>query len=242
MLLRRRGALAPSSHFIRGELPVLFLDTTPATRPYADPAPFGGVTKRILDVLISACALVFLAPLLAVIAVAVKVEDGGPVMFVQPRVGRGGVEFRFLKFRSMIPDAGVWLQRLIESDPAAAREWQENQKLACDPRVTRIGAWLRRTSLDELPQFLNVLLGDMSVVGPRPMLREQVEAYGRGYDRYCMARPGITGLWQVSGRSETNFRRRSDLDQVYLSRWSLGTDLLLILRTAGVVLCQRGAR
>jgi exopolysaccharide production protein ExoY len=204
-------------------------------------SPFGGRAKRALDVVLSAGALVFLAPVLLAIAVAVKVEDGGPVLFVQPRVGLGGCEFRFLKFRSMVPNAGALLQRVIESDPVAAQEWREKQKLARDPRVTGIGRLLRRSSLDELPQFLNVFLGHMSIVGPRPMMRDQVEEYGLAYERYCTARPGITGLWQVSGRSETTFRRRSALDEVYLRRWSAAGDVLLILRTFGAVLGQRGA-
>jgi exopolysaccharide production protein ExoY len=206
------------------------------------PPPFGGALKRCLDVVIAVFALAFLAPILMAIAVAVKIEDGGRVFFIQPRVGLGGVEFPFVKFRSMVPNAAALLQQLIESDPAAAAEWREKQKLERDPRVTMIGRFLRRTSLDELPQFLNVLLGDMSVVGPRPMLRDQVEAYGSVFERYCTARPGITGLWQVSGRSGTTFRRRSALDEVYLrSRWSPGRDLVLIVKTFGVVLGQRGA-
>jgi exopolysaccharide production protein ExoY len=219
---------------------VLILDysQSPAN---AAPAPFGGRAKRVIDLLISTLALILLAPLFLAIALAVKIEDGGPVLFVQPRVGLGGREFRFLKFRSMIPDAGALLEGLVESDAAAASEWREKQKLEHDPRITRIGQILRRTSLDELPQFLNVLLGEMSIVGPRPMMREQVEAYGAAYDQYCTARPGITGLWQVSGRSQTTFRFRSLLDEIYLRRWSPGDDLLLMFRTFGAVVGQRGA-
>jgi exopolysaccharide production protein ExoY len=221
---------------------VLIVDHSPTVSGAgAELSPFGGRAKRLFDMTLSAGALVFLTPVLLAIAVAVKVEDGGAVFFVQPRVGLGGVEFRFLKFRSMVPNAGALLQRVIENDPAAAQEWREKQKLTRDPRVTRIGRLLRRSSLDELPQFLNVFLGDMSLVGPRPMLREQVEDYGQAYERYCTARPGITGLWQVSGRNETTFRRRSALDEVYLRRWSAGRDLMLILRTFGAVVGQRGA-
>jgi len=204
-------------------------------------APFGGVVKRALDVLIAPAALIVLAPVMLAVALAVKVQDGGPVLFVQRRVGCGGAEFKFLKYRTMVPDGAALLQRLIQENPEIAREWRENQKLAHDPRVTLIGGFLRRSSLDELPQLVNVVLGDMSIVGPRPMLPEQVEVYGPAYERYCRARPRITGLWQVSGRSETSFSRRSDLDQAYLQAWSIRRDLLLILRTFGAVLRQRGA-
>lgn len=204
-------------------------------------APFGGVAKRTIDVLIALVALIVLAPVMLAVALAVKVQDGGPILFVQKRVGCGGAEFWFLKYRTMVPHDANFLERLIQEDPELAREWREKQKLSRDPRVTMIGGFLRRTSLDELPQFVNVLMGDMSIVGPRPMLPEQIEAYGPTYERYCRARPGITGLWQVSGRSETTFSRRSDLDRAYLRAWSIRGDLLLILRTFGVVLRQRGA-
>jgi lipopolysaccharide/colanic/teichoic acid biosynthesis glycosyltransferase len=130
---------------------------------------------------------------------------------------------------------------LLRDDPEAAQEWSAKQKLTHDPRVTPLGRLLRSTSLDELPQFANVLLGHMSVVGPRPMLPEQVAEYGPGFALYCSARPGITGLWQVSGRNETTFRRRSELDEIYLRSWSLLTDLSLVFRTVKVVAARRGA-
>src|ERR1700756_2170830 len=187
--------------------------------------PFGGGVKRALDVIIALVALVVLAPVMLAVALAVKGQDGGPILFIQKRVGRGGAEFRFLKYRTMVPHDASFLERLIEEHPELASEWREKQKLAQDPRVTMVGGFLRRTSLDELPQFVNVLAGDMSIVGPRPMLPEQIEAYGPTYERYCRARPGITGLWQVSGRSETTFSRRSDYDRAYLQAWSIRSDL-----------------
>jgi exopolysaccharide production protein ExoY len=201
------------------------------------------VVKRGLDVVVALIALIVLAPIMMAVALAVKVQDGGPILFVQDRVGLGGADFKFLKYRTMVPHDAGFLESLIQNDPELAREWREKQKLARDPRVTLIGGFLRRSSLDELPQFVNVLLGDMSIVGPRPMLREQVEAYGpvRAYEGYCRARPGITGLWQVSGRNEMSFSARSDFDGVYLRSWSMGGDLLLILRTFGAVVRQRGA-
>lgn len=205
------------------------------------PAPFGGQLKRSMDILLALAALILAAPALLLVALAVKTDDGGPIFYVQPRVGLGGREFRFLKFRSMSPDADARLAEILRDEPEAAREWREKQKLANDPRVTRIGRILRRSSLDELPQFLNVLRGDMSTVGPRPMLPGQAAEYGAAFSAYCRARPGITGLWQVSGRNETSFRRRSELDQLYLRRWNALSDLVLLMRTVGVVLVGRGA-
>jgi exopolysaccharide production protein ExoY len=202
---------------------------------------FGGPLKRAADALIAVLALIIMAPLMVVIAAAVKLQDDGPALFVQTRVGRDGATFPMLKFRSMVVDAPVLLSRLLEEDPAAASEWAEKQKLARDPRVTPLGRLLRSTSLDELPQFVNVLLGQMSVVGPRPILPEQAASYGEGFALYCTARPGITGLWQVAGRSDTSFARRAEIDQAYLSEWSLMTDLALILRTVGVVTGGGGA-
>lgn len=202
---------------------------------------FGGRLKRAEDVLIALLVLLLMAPLMVVIAAAVRLQDGGPAFFLQVRIGRHGAPFLMLKFRSMRPGAAGQLMRLLGEDPQAAREWGEKQKLARDPRVTPLGRILRITSLDELPQFLNVLLGQMSVVGPRPILPEQISAYGAGFDSYCTARPGITGLWQVEGRNNTTFARRAEIDQTYLSRWSLVTDMCLIVRTLGVVIDGRGA-
>ena len=203
--------------------------------------PFGGTPKRIIDVLVSAPAVVVLAPLLALLALAVKVQDGGPALFVQSRVGRDGRLFACLKFRSMVLNAEERMQALLRDDPQAAREWREMQKLARDPRVTPVGRVLRATSADELPQLINVLIGDMSLVGPRPILPEQIDDYGPAFARYCTARPGLTGLWQVSGRNETSFRRRSEIDQTYLRAWRLETDLALLVRTVDVVFRKRGA-
>jgi lipopolysaccharide/colanic/teichoic acid biosynthesis glycosyltransferase len=199
------------------------------------------MAKRAQDILISLAALIWLAPVMLAIGLAVKVHDGGPMLFFQPRIGYDGDEFLFIKFRTMVLDGEALLERLILTDPRAAREWNEMQKLTHDPRVTLLGGFLRRTSLDELPQLINVLLGHMSIVGPRPILPEQIEDYGSGYKLYCLARPGITGLWQVSGRSETTFRQRAEFDAIYLKTWSFFRDLMLIVRTLDVVFHQRGA-
>ncbi len=203
--------------------------------------PFGGALKRATDLVLVVPILLFVAPLMIAIALTVKFQDGGPALFAQRRVGHDGRLFRCLKFRTMVVDAESRMESLLRQDPAAAREWRENQKLSHDPRVTKVGRVLRATSLDELPQLFNVLLGEMSLVGPRPILPDQIEAYGSAYPRYCSARPGITGLWQVSGRNEVSFIRRSELDEIYLRAWSLLNDLTLLVRTAGVVASGRGA-
>jgi exopolysaccharide production protein ExoY len=210
-------------------------------RESAKDMPFGGALKRASDLLLALPILLILAPVMVFLALAVKIQDGGPVFFVQLRVGRDGRLFSCLKFRSMIMNAEDRMQALLRDDPDAAREWSEKQKLTNDPRVTPVGHVLRATSADELPQLINVVLGDMSLVGPRPIMPDQIDGYGPGFGRYCTARPGITGLWQVSGRNETTFRRRAEYDQDYLKAWSLPTDLALLVRTVDVVLRRRGA-
>jgi lipopolysaccharide/colanic/teichoic acid biosynthesis glycosyltransferase len=211
---------------------------------FTDPSllhPFGGAAKRLADIAIAIPALIVTAPLMLAVACAVKLQDGGPALFLQPRIGFDGGTFTLLKFRTMVQDGPARLAQLLRDDPAAAREWAEKQKLANDPRITPLGRFLRRSSLDELPQLLNVLLGHMSIVGPRPMLVDQPGSYGPAYEAYCTARPGITGLWQVSGRNKISFRMRSELDATYLRRWSVVNDLSLIARTVRVVLRHEGA-
>jgi lipopolysaccharide/colanic/teichoic acid biosynthesis glycosyltransferase len=215
--------------------------SAPVWRRSVEAPPFGGSMKRAFDLAVAVPATIFFLPLLVLLALLVKIQDGGPVFFVQPRVGRRGRLFPCLKFRSMVVRAEDYMQALLREDPEAAREWREKQKLANDPRITPVGRVLRVTSADELPQLINVLRGDMSIVGPRPILPEQTEQYGSAFGRYCTARPGMTGLWQVSERSESAFRRRPELDQIYLRAWSLPTDLVLLVRTVDVVLRQRGA-
>jgi lipopolysaccharide/colanic/teichoic acid biosynthesis glycosyltransferase len=220
---------------------MLFLQQHPGFTHHSLLHPFGGVAKRLADIAIAVPALIMTAPLLVAVACAVKLHDGGPVLFLQPRVGLDGGTFTLVKFRTMVQDGPERLAQVLREDPAAAREWAETQKLANDPRVTRLGRFLRKSSLDELPQLLNVLLGHMSIVGPRPMLVDQAASYGPVFDAYCTARPGITGLWQVSGRNKTSFHRRSELDAAYLQHWSIKQDLALIVRTVGVVLRHEGA-
>jgi lipopolysaccharide/colanic/teichoic acid biosynthesis glycosyltransferase len=199
------------------------------------------LASRAFDVVLSAMALVMFLPLIILTAAIIWLQDGGPIFFLQPRVGLGGKIFDCLKFRSMAVDADRQLERLLSSDPVACDEWARDQKLRDDPRVTPFGAFLRRSSIDELPQLLNVLAGDMSLVGPRPIVESEIPRYGRHIEVYCSIRPGITGLWQVSGRNDLHYRRRVAMDVLYARRRSLRLDTWLIIATVQAVLSQRGS-
>jgi len=195
----------------------------------------GLLIKRVLDVAVSAVALLALAPFLAAIAVVVRIESGGPVLFRQTRIGLHGRPFRMLKFRSMVPDAEDRLPDLAGLNELTGHAF----KIAVDPRVTRVGHFLRRTSLDELPQFWNVLRGQMSLVGPRPPLPAEVAGYDLWHRRRLSMKPGITGLWQVSARLEEEFDRWVELDLDYIDRWSLWLDVKIMVRTVPAMLSGR---
>ena len=199
------------------------------------------VFKRSFDVVAVLAAAVFVVPLVGLLGLLVGL-DGGRPLYSQVRVGRGGREFRIWKLRSMDVDAERLLEAHLAADPAARAEWDRTQKLKDDPRITRIGRLLRKSSLDELPQLWNVLTGEMSLVGPRPMLPEQTELYPeRAYHRaYCQLRPGLTGFWQVWGRNDTAFDARATHDSLYFRRLSFVTDLLVLLLTVAVVLRGTG--
>jgi len=203
--------------------------------------PVGGLSKRAFDVVCASLVLVFIAPLLLVLMIAVRVQDGGPAFYGHRRIGLGGRPFACLKFRTMVTNSDEVLGKLLASNPAVAREWAANRKLAADPRITPIGKFLRRSSLDELPQIFNVLRGEMSLVGPRPVVREELARYDLAKVQYLQARPGITGLWQVSGRSNTTYGRRVELDKTYVLRWSFAKDLLIVLRTVPALATRSGA-
>jgi lipopolysaccharide/colanic/teichoic acid biosynthesis glycosyltransferase len=200
------------------------------------------IAKRAMDVLGAGALLLLILPLLLVIALIVR-RDGGPVFYRHTRIGLGGRSFGCLKFRSMVVDADARLARLLAEDPTAAEEWATRRKLVADPRITAIGRFLRATSLDELPQLINVLRGEMSLVGPRPVVRDELERNysAAGAAAYCATRPGITGLWQVSGRSDTTYAERVTLDCRYVREWSIGLDLRILFRTVPAVLKRRGA-
>jgi exopolysaccharide production protein ExoY len=195
------------------------------------PAPIGMTPKRVIDIVLALSGIVLLAPLLIICYVLTVITSPGPAVFRHRRVGFNGKHFDCLKFRTMVTDAPERLQRLLESDPAAAAEWTTNRKLRHDPRVTPIGDILRKSSLDELPQLFNVLRGDMSIVGPRPVTDEELERYKSSIGAYLACRPGITGLWQVSGRSSTTYEQRVAYDTFYANNWSVALDAKILVVT-----------
>ena len=211
-------------------------DETPRGR-----TALGGLVKRSLDVVAAVTLLVLLSPLFVFTALAIRFSSPGPVLFGHERIGLGGRVFRCWKFRTMEIDAAARLDAHLAEDPVAREEWTTHRKLRKDPRVTPLGQVLREYSVDELPQLLNVIRGDMSLVGPRPVVAEELVGYGAEARHYCAARPGITGLWQVSGRSDTDFAQRVELDARYVRSWSFATDVVILLRTVPAVLGARGS-
>ena len=197
--------------------------------------------KRMVDVLLAISGIILLAPLLIICVVATIVTSPGPALFRHRRVGYNGKHFDCLKFRTMVKDAPERLRKLLESDPAAAAEWAAKRKLRHDPRVTAIGAILRKSSLDELPQLFNVLKGDMSIVGPRPVTDEELERYTTSIGAYLACRPGITGLWQVSGRSRTTYDKRVACDTFYAQNWSMTLDAKILIVTLPALVVADGA-
>ncbi|HEY0204681.1 MAG TPA: undecaprenyl-phosphate galactose phosphotransferase WbaP [Acetobacteraceae bacterium] len=203
--------------------------------------PLARTVKLALDAAGAAMILLAISPVLLAVALLVKL-DGGPVLFSHVRIGAGGRRFNCLKFRSMRTNSAEVLDHLLSTNPAAAVEWAATQKLRNDPRVTRIGAWLRKTSLDELPQLLNVLRLEMSLVGPRPIVEAELPHYGENITYYYETRPGLTGLWQVSGRSDTTYQQRVQLDTWYVKNWTLWHDIAILAKTVPAVLDRTGAR
>lgn len=192
--------------------------------------------KTTIDLVLAALLLVFLLPVFVLIAVAIWVENPGPVIFRHTRLGRHGKPFQALKFRTMRPDSERMLREALARNETLRRQWQERRKLPEDPRVTVVGRFLRRASLDELPQLLNVLRGEMSLIGPRPIVAEEVQKYGGSYDLAAKVRPGLTGLWQVSGRNTLPYSERVALDLYYIRDWSIWLDLYVLIKTPAAVL------
>ncbi|GAB5458896.1 MAG: hypothetical protein Hens3KO_19260 [Henriciella sp.] len=197
--------------------------------------------KRAFDICFSLLALIFVAPLILVVAMIVRLHDGGPAFYSQKRVGKDGRTFNFYKLRSMVVDSQAQLEALMARDPEARREYTETHKLRNDPRITPIGKFIRKSSIDELPQLWNILIGDMSVVGPRPVEEFETYRYGDDYKHYCSGAPGLTGLWQISGRNDISFQQRVDLDVHYVKNQSLSGDIFIILKTVPAVLKSSGA-
>lgn len=218
-----------------------FKGSSPDVSALVDTAPrasvYRSVFKRAFDIVFSLAALVAISPIIAVFAFLIMLDGHSP-FYVQRRVGRNGRVFRMFKLRSMVMDADRLLTEYLKTNPAAQEEWDLAQKLREDPRVTAVGRIIRRSSIDELPQFLNVLLGDMSVVGPRPMMPEQRDLYPS--EVYYRMRPGVTGFWQIGDRNNTSFAARARFDVDYYHRMSLRTDLRVILRTVRVMVSGTG--
>jgi exopolysaccharide production protein ExoY len=203
--------------------------------------PVGLTSKRIIDVALALSGIFLFAPLLIICFIVTVATSGGPALFRHRRVGFNGKHFDCLKFRTMVQDAPERLRQVLESDAAAAAEWETSRKLRHDPRITAIGALLRKSSLDELPQLFNVLAGDMSIVGPRPVTDEELERYGHAVNAYLDCRPGITGLWQVSGRSSTTYEKRVACDAFYAHNWSMFLDVKILLVTVPAVMLTDSA-
>ncbi|WP_309092346.1 sugar transferase [Phenylobacterium sp.] len=213
----------------------------PAARSHAPKLAWDAPVTEAMNFTIALVALIFLAPLMIAVAILVYAQDGGPAIFAHKRLGKGGRHFRCLKFRSMAIDAEQRLADLLARDPEARAEWEKDHKLRNDPRVTKLGAFLRKSSLDELPQLFNVLRGEMSLVGPRPIVDAEVPKYGRRFRHYCAVKPGITGLWQVSGRNDTSYRARVAMDCVYAERRNALLDAKIMVATVPAVLLSRGS-
>ena len=199
----------------------------------------GNVVKTAFDYILTLVGAVFISPLFFYIAYRIKKEDPGPVFFAHTRIGKDGKPFPCYKFRSMVVNSQEMLQKYLAENPAAREEWERDFKLKDDPRVTPIGKFLRSTSLDELPQIFNVLRGEMSLVGPRPVIQEELDKYyGETAKLYCTVKPGITGLWQVSGRSDIGYDERVALDATYIKYRSMWGDIVILWKTIGVVLMK----
>ena len=197
-------------------------------------------SKRVFDVVGALGLIVLFLPLMAVVYALIKL-DGGPAVFAHARVGANGRRLKVLKFRTMVQDADTVLAELLARDAAARAEWERDFKLQNDPRITGVGRFLRRSSLDELPQLFNVLAGSMSLVGPRPIVHAEVSRYGAAIADYYRCKPGLTGLWQVSGRNDVSYAERVALDSLYVRSWSFWADIWLMFRTVGVVINRSGA-
>lgn len=203
--------------------------------------PYYRLVKRIFDLVVTLCGLVVVLPIGLIIAALIYIDNPGPVLFAHRRVGKHGKEFPCYKFRSMIVGAEDVLKNYLANNPEAREEWERDFKLKDDPRITKIGHFLRKTSLDELPQLLNVLKGEMSLVGPRPIIKKEIEKYGSYINDFFLVPPGITGVWQVSGRSDTTYEERVQMDSWYVHNWSVWIDIVYLVCTVGVVLMRKGA-
>jgi exopolysaccharide production protein ExoY len=199
-------------------------------------------SKRMFDILVASIALVIVAPLLLLVGGLIRLQDGKKALYSQPRYGYNGETFYCLKLRSMVPNAAERLQETLDRDPAAKLEWERTSKLTNDPRITLVGKFIRATSIDELPQLLNIIRGDMSLVGPRPIPLYERTKYGEHFAYYCSVRPGLTGIWQTSGRSNVSYSERVEMDKEYVETRTFLGDIWLMLKTVPAVLLSDGAK
>lgn len=201
----------------------------------------GGRSKRIFDLLVASVTFIAFLPIFFTVAILVKLTDPGPIIFRHVRVGLDGRRFQCLKFRSMAVNSEELLTAFLDSNPEARQEWERMRKLTRDPRITPLGKFLRQSSLDELPQLINVIRGEMSLVGPRPIVSSELKRYGDKLGLYLMSRPGITGVWQVNGRSDCKYDERVEMDAEYVRNWRISTDFAILLRTLEAVLLRKGS-
>jgi len=197
--------------------------------------------SRIFDITLILLAFPYILLFFLAISLAITLDSKGGVFYKQTRIGKGGRRFKALKFRTMVLNADQILQQYLDESPELKAEWLATHKLKRDPRVTRVGSILRKLSLDEMPQFWNIIIGEMGLIGPRPIVDEEIEKYGKCFELYKQARPGLTGLWQVSGRSDTSYQRRVELDEYYLLNRSIKLDIQILLKTVYVVIGRKGA-
>lgn len=234
------GAHRATSSAINGSNTIVDAEIVPFSGRAPINYPAASVAKRSFDLVVGVLFLLALSPVMLMIALLVM-RDGGGVLFRHKRIGANGKTFCCLKFRTMCVDAEAKLQKLLAEDAEARAEWKRDFKLRNDPRVTALGNFLRQTSLDELPQLFNIIKGDMSLVGPRPIVTAEAARYGAAFRDYLSCRPGLTGLWQVSGRNDVGYETRVKLDSSYARTWSLARDITILMRTVRVVFGRNGA-
>lgn len=214
-------------------------ETAKVTSKYLENKPVYDFVKRIADIFCSAVAIILLSPLFIIISIAIKATSEGPVIFVHKRVGKNGKEIGIYKFRSMVVNAEALIEKFT---PEQKEEFQKNFKLENDPRITKIGKFLRKTSLDELPQLFNILKGDLSIVGPRPIMEVETEIYGKYKDMLLSVKPGLTGFWAANGRSDTSYKKRRAMEIYYVKNRSLLFDIKIIFKTIISVFTGKGAK
>jgi len=239
--LRLAATDSPNAFPVNPDIKIAWERSTTAGSKDQILLPFSYVFgKRVVDITGAVVLAVVFSPILLAVTLALY-SDGGTLLFRHTRIGKGGKAFKVYKLRTMVPNADKVLRDLLANNAEQREEWLRDHKLKNDPRVTAVGNFLRRSSLDELPQLWNVLKGEMSLVGPRPVIREELRKYGRASRYYLAVKPGLTGLWQVSGRNDTDYRRRVAMDRHYAKCASLSTDLMVLIKTVDVVLRRRGA-